>query len=73
MKVKEIERTGNAAWSAAAQYPIYLAVGTAAQQLDASFRFGWLIIINRSFTFLIHIPVDNASCVFVHMESFDTC
>uniref|UniRef100_T1JFC4 Protein transport protein Sec31A n=1 Tax=Strigamia maritima TaxID=126957 RepID=T1JFC4_STRMM len=37
MKVKEIDRTANVAWSPAAQHPIYLAAGTAAQQLDASF------------------------------------
>lgn len=38
MKVKEVKRTANIAWSPAAQYPIYLAAGTAAQQLDATFR-----------------------------------
>ncbi|XP_067943023.1 protein transport protein Sec31A-like [Watersipora subatra] len=37
MKVKEIERTANVAWSPAEQHPVYLACGTAAQQLDASF------------------------------------
>jgi len=37
MKVKEIKRTANVAWSPAEQYPIYLAAGTAAQQLDATF------------------------------------
>ncbi|KAJ9593994.1 hypothetical protein L9F63_014589, partial [Diploptera punctata] len=37
MKVKEIERTVNVAWSPASQHPILLAAGTAAQQLDASF------------------------------------
>ncbi|ELU08343.1 hypothetical protein CAPTEDRAFT_20326 [Capitella teleta] len=37
MKVKEIECTANVAWSPAAQHPIYLAAGTAAQQLDATF------------------------------------
>lgn len=37
MKIKEIDRTANIAWSPQHQYPIYLAVGTAAQQLDASF------------------------------------
>lgn len=37
MKLKEIERTANVAWSPAQQYPVYLACGTAAQQLDASF------------------------------------
>lgn len=37
MKVKEIERTANVAWSPATQYPVYLVAGTAAQQLDATF------------------------------------
>lgn len=37
MKVKNISRTANIAWSPAEQHPIYLAAGTAAQQLDASF------------------------------------
>ncbi|XP_031552702.1 protein transport protein Sec31A-like [Actinia tenebrosa] len=37
MKVKEIKRTANIAWSPSAQYPVYLATGTAAQQLDATF------------------------------------
>lgn len=37
MKLKDIERTANIAWSPKNQYPIYLAAGTAAQQLDASF------------------------------------
>lgn len=37
MKVKEIEKTVNLAWSPKSQYPILLAAGTAAQQLDASF------------------------------------
>ena len=38
MKVKEIDRTANVAWSPSTQYPIYLAAATAAQQLDATFR-----------------------------------
>ncbi|XP_049818141.1 protein transport protein Sec31A [Aethina tumida] len=38
MKVKDLERTANVAWSPKSQYPIYLAAGTAAQQLDASFN-----------------------------------
>jgi len=38
MKLKEIDRTANVAWSPASQHPIYLAAGTAAQQLDATFR-----------------------------------
>lgn len=37
MKIKDLERTANVAWSPANQYPILLASGTAAQQLDASF------------------------------------
>ena len=37
MKVKEVEITANVAWSPKDQYPILLAGGTAAQQLDASF------------------------------------
>lgn len=38
MKVKDLERTANIAWSPSNQHPIYLAAGTAAQQLDASFN-----------------------------------
>lgn len=38
MKVKEIERTANVAWSPSKQHPIYMVAGTAAQQLDATFR-----------------------------------
>ena len=37
MKIKEINQTANIAWSPASQYPVYLATGTAAQQVDASF------------------------------------
>ena len=37
MKVKELHKTVNVAWSPQAQHPILLAAGTAAQQLDASF------------------------------------
>ncbi|XP_059395575.1 protein transport protein Sec31A-like isoform X2 [Carassius carassius] len=37
MKLKEINRTAIQAWSPAPQHPIYLAAGTSAQQLDASF------------------------------------
>ncbi|KAJ1529899.1 hypothetical protein ONE63_006629 [Megalurothrips usitatus] len=37
MKVKELDKTVNVAWSPQAQHPIFLAAGTAAQQLDASF------------------------------------
>ena len=38
-KIKQVERTANIAWSPAKQHPIYLAAGTAAQQLDATFRY----------------------------------
>lgn len=37
MKIKDLERCVNVAWSPQNQCPIYLATGTAAQQLDASF------------------------------------
>ncbi|CAH0386488.1 unnamed protein product [Bemisia tabaci] len=37
MKVKELDRTVNVAWSPATLHPILLATGTAAQQFDASF------------------------------------
>lgn len=37
MKLKEIERTAVQTWSPARNHPIYLATGTSAQQLDASF------------------------------------
>uniref|UniRef100_A0A2M4B9P9 Protein transport protein Sec31A n=1 Tax=Anopheles marajoara TaxID=58244 RepID=A0A2M4B9P9_9DIPT len=37
MKVKELQKMVNVAWSPAQQSPIMLAAGTAAQQLDASF------------------------------------
>ncbi|XP_016304202.1 protein transport protein Sec31A-like isoform X1 [Sinocyclocheilus anshuiensis] len=38
MRVKEILRTATQAWSPATKHPVYLALGTAAQQLDASFN-----------------------------------
>ncbi|XP_056386502.1 protein transport protein Sec31B isoform X4 [Hyla sarda] len=38
MKLKEIERSAVQSWSPAKQHPIYLATGTSAQQLDASFN-----------------------------------
>ncbi|KAG8552063.1 hypothetical protein GDO81_004398 [Engystomops pustulosus] len=38
MKLKEIERSAVQCWSPAKQHPIYLATGTSAQQLDASFN-----------------------------------
>ncbi|XP_051054500.1 protein transport protein Sec31A isoform X12 [Phodopus roborovskii] len=37
MKLKEIDRTAMQAWSPAQSHPIYLATGTSAQQLDATF------------------------------------
>ncbi|KAM5320702.1 protein transport protein Sec31B isoform 1-T1 [Glossophaga mutica] len=37
MKLKELERPAVQVWSPANQYPVYLATGTSAQQLDASF------------------------------------
>ncbi|XP_064163251.1 protein transport protein Sec31A isoform X11 [Anguilla rostrata] len=37
MKLKEINRTAIQAWSPAQQHPVYLAAGTSAQQLDATF------------------------------------
>jgi protein transport protein SEC31 len=37
MKVKEIKKTANVAWSPQGINPVYIAAGTAAQQLDASF------------------------------------
>ncbi|KAM9735637.1 LOW QUALITY PROTEIN: protein transport protein Sec31A [Menidia menidia] len=37
MKLKEIKRTAIQSWSPAQHHPIYLAAGTSAQQLDASF------------------------------------
>ncbi|XP_071534254.1 protein transport protein Sec31A-like isoform X2 [Panulirus ornatus] len=38
MKVKEVNETANVAWSPAAIHPMYLACGTTAKQLDASFN-----------------------------------
>ncbi|XP_051542449.1 protein transport protein Sec31A-like isoform X9 [Myxocyprinus asiaticus] len=37
MKLKEINRTAIQAWSPVQQHPVYLAAGTSAQQLDATF------------------------------------
>lgn len=37
MKVKELDVTANLAWSPAQNSTVFLATGTAAQQLDASF------------------------------------
>lgn len=36
MKIKELQKTVNVAWSPLPQFPIYLAAGSAAQQLDSS-------------------------------------
>ncbi|XP_075999699.1 protein transport protein Sec31A isoform X1 [Genypterus blacodes] len=38
MRLKEIQRTAHQAWSPAGHHPIHLALGTSAQQLDASFN-----------------------------------
>ncbi|XP_033467620.2 protein transport protein Sec31A isoform X1 [Epinephelus lanceolatus] len=38
MRLKEIQRTAHQAWSPAQHHPIHLALGTSAQQLDASFN-----------------------------------
>ncbi|KAF7658703.1 hypothetical protein LDENG_00008920 [Lucifuga dentata] len=38
MRLKEIQRTAHQAWSPATHHPMYLALGTSAQQLDASFN-----------------------------------
>uniref|UniRef100_A0A8C6T8C0 Protein transport protein Sec31A n=1 Tax=Neogobius melanostomus TaxID=47308 RepID=A0A8C6T8C0_9GOBI len=38
MRLKEIQRTAHQAWSPAVHHPIHLALGTSAQQLDASFN-----------------------------------
>ncbi|XP_076803880.1 protein transport protein Sec31A-like isoform X2 [Clavelina lepadiformis] len=37
VKIKEVCVTANYAWSPAGNYPVYIAAGTAAQQLDATF------------------------------------
>ncbi|MEE6460140.1 hypothetical protein FKM82_000868 [Ascaphus truei] len=37
MKLKEIDRTAMQAWSPSQHHPVYLATGTSAQQLDATF------------------------------------
>ncbi|XP_038638625.1 protein transport protein Sec31A isoform X2 [Scyliorhinus canicula] len=37
MKLKEIERTAIQSWSPASHHPLFLATGTSAQQLDATF------------------------------------
>ena len=40
--MKEVARTANVAWSPSALQEIYLACGTVAQQLDATFRYMYL-------------------------------
>lgn len=37
MKIKELEATANVVWSPQSYYPVTLAAGSAAQQVDASF------------------------------------
>jgi len=37
VKIKQVSVTANYAWSPAEVHPIYIAAGTAAQQLDATF------------------------------------
>lgn len=37
VKIKEVKVTANYAWSPAETHPVYIAAGTAAQQLDATF------------------------------------
>jgi hypothetical protein len=64
MKLKEIDRTVHVAWS-----PVkiqeqnananYLVAGTAAQQLDASFRFVILPIKTRFISFLFVVQIHN--------------
>lgn len=56
MKVKEIGRTANIAWSPHQQHPIYMVAGTAAQQLDATFRFVtfWSYRLERTCIICIH-------------------
>lgn len=45
MKVKELARTANTAWSPRGMQSIHLACGTVAQQLDATFRYGCLKVV----------------------------
>jgi protein transport protein SEC31 len=47
MKVKELYVTANLAWSPHSQSPVYLATGTAAQQLDATFSTSSTLEIHR--------------------------
>lgn len=46
MRVKEIDKTANVAWSPEKQFPVYIVAGTAAQQLDATFRYIFSIFIS---------------------------
>lgn len=48
MKVKEIARTANVAWSPAAMPNVHIACGTVAQQLDATFRYIHIQLCRRS-------------------------
>lgn len=51
MKVKEVSRTANVAWSPREMQAIHLACGTVAQQLDATFRYGvcvWLFLVGEN-------------------------
>ncbi|XP_052766437.1 protein transport protein Sec31A-like isoform X3 [Mya arenaria] len=54
MKVKEISRTANIAWSPQPQHPVYMVAGTAAQQLDATFS-------TSAALELYHLNLDDAS------------
>ena len=38
MRVKEVARTSNISWSPDNVHPMYIAAGTSAKQMDASFR-----------------------------------
>ena len=54
MKVKEIGRTANVAWSPATMQEIYVACGTVAQQLDATFRY--IIAVYSTYKQLCIVP-----------------
>ncbi len=55
MKVKEVSRTANMAWSPSAVNTIHVACGTVAQQLDATFRYVDLLF--SLITFIINCVV----------------
>ena len=56
MKVKEANLTANIVWSPSSVTPTYLACGTSAQQLDASFNSSSVIQVRLMFqNFLILI------------------